>query len=127
MGGVLLALRGFFQRSFLSLAIWHPFFSNRDARLLMRGNFSERILLKQGVPQGDIISPYIFVLAVEVVLIKLNYTKNITGIKGITYSKREARSEAFADDASVFMLREEGNLRNAIMYLRAFSKISGLH
>ena len=65
----------------------------------MRGNFSEIILLKQGVPQGDIISPYIFVLAVEVLLIKLNYTKNITGIKGITYTKRGGRHKAFADDA----------------------------
>ena len=35
----------------------NTFFSNRDVRVLMRGNFSERILLKQRVPQGDIISP----------------------------------------------------------------------
>ena len=39
------------------------FFTNRDACALTKSNFSERILLKQGVPQGDIISPYIFVLA----------------------------------------------------------------
>ena len=62
------------------------FFYNRDACVLMKGFFKERILLKQGVPQGDIISPYIFILAVEVLLIKINNTINI---RGITYAKKE--------------------------------------
>ena len=62
------------------------FFCNRDACVLMKGFFTERILLKQGVPLGDIISPYIFILAVEVLLIKIN---NMINIRGITYAKKE--------------------------------------
>ena len=36
------------------------FFTNRDAQVLMRGEFTGKISLGQGVPQGDIISPYIY-------------------------------------------------------------------
>ena len=46
----------------------------------MKGYFSERIRLREGVPQGDIICPYVFILAVETLLIKINYTKHIKGI-----------------------------------------------
>ena len=98
-------------------------FSNRDARVLMRGEFTGKILLGQGVPQGDIISPYIFILAIEVLLIKIIYTKNI---KGIRYAKTDSRNEAFADDATVFMEGEEEYLQAALNYLDIFSKISGL-
>ena len=41
------------------------FFCNREGRILMNGHLTDKILLEQGVPQGDIISPYIFIIAVE--------------------------------------------------------------
>ena len=68
------------------------------------GHLASKILLEQGVPQGDVISPYIFILMVEILLIKINYTKNL---KGIRYAKRESRSETFADDTTVILERSE--------------------
>ena len=99
------------------------FFKNRDAQILMGGHLTEKISLSQGVPQGDVISPYIFILMVEILLIKINHTKNITGI---TYAHQESRSETFADDTSIFIVRNESNLRNATNYITLFHKISGL-
>ena len=89
----------------------------------MGGNLSEKIILSQGVPQGDVISPYIFILMVEILLIKINHTKNL---KGITYAQHESRSETFADDTTVFIERNEHNLRNAVKYITQFHSISGL-
>ena len=40
------------------------FFDSREAFILLGGHLSKRILLEQGVPQGDVISPYIFIIAV---------------------------------------------------------------
>ena len=90
------------------------FFTNRDAQILMGGHLSEKIHLNQGVPQGDVISPYIFILMVEILLIKINHTKNI---KGITFAQQESRSETFADDTTIFIERSEHNLRNTTKYI----------
>ena len=55
------------------------FFSGREAYILMGGHLTEKIILEQGVPQGDIVSPYVFIIMVEVLLIKINHTANIEG------------------------------------------------
>jgi len=84
---------------------------------------SNPINLEQGVPQGDVVSPYIFILMVEILLLKINYTKNLTGINFATH---EARSETFADDTTIFLNRTPQNLTYAAKYIKAFHKISGL-
>ena len=99
------------------------FLSHRESFILLGGHLTDAIKLEQGVPQGDIISPYLFLLMVEVLLIKITKTKNI---EGITYFKTESRAEAFADDTTLFMTRKESNLRFASRYINKFHSISGL-
>ena len=99
------------------------FYDGRDARVMMRGNLTDRIFLKCGVLQGDIISPYVFILTVEILLIKINFTKNI---RGVNFAKKESRSETFANDTSFFLIKDPRYLRAAVRYLDAFSKISSL-
>ena len=79
--------------------------------------------MEQGVPQGDVISPYIFLLSVEILALKIKHTKNLTGI---TYARREARAEIFADDLSAMVERSEKNLRNFTRILVLFHSVSGL-
>ena len=66
------------------------FFDSREAYILLGGHLTKKILLEQGVPQGDVISPYIFIVAVEVLLFKITFTKNVTGI---SFGSIEGRSE----------------------------------
>ena len=50
------------------MALANPFglfFDKREALILLGGHLSKKIILEQGVPQGDVISPYIFLLCVE--------------------------------------------------------------
>ena len=84
---------------------------------------TDKIHLRQGVPQGDIISPYIFILMVEILLLKINFTTNLTGI---TFAKQESRSETFADDTTIILQRTKNNLIFAKKYLTDFHSISGL-
>ena len=99
------------------------FFCNRDVAVLIKSTFTDRILHGQGILQGDIVSPYIFVIAVEILLIKINFMKNF---KGVTFAKYECRSKTFADDTLIFMEMKEEYLHNMMKYLTFFSKVSGL-
>ena len=99
------------------------FFDSSEAYILLGGHLSKKILLEQGVPQGDVISPYIFIVAVEILLIKITYNRNFTGI---TFGFVEGRSETFADDTTIYIERTPENLRNAIKYLKEFAIISRL-
>ena len=71
----------------------------------------------------DIISPYIFIIAVEILLIKITQSKNIKGVK---IGKKECRAQTFADDTTIFIEREENSLRACIKYIEDFKSISGL-
>ena len=53
------------------------FFQERETYLLINGHMEEKITLKQGVPQGDILSPYIFNICVEILLLKITETKHL--------------------------------------------------
>ena len=64
------------------------------------------------------------ILAVELLLIKINNTKLI---HGINYAQKESRSETFADDTSIFIRRDPNYLRRCIEFLKHFARISGLH
>ena len=77
------------------------------------GELTKKILLEQGVPQGDVVSPYIFILVVELLLIKIKNTKQI---QGINYAQKESRSETFANDNSIFIRRDLNYLRRCIEF-----------
>ena len=53
------------------------FFRNREACILLGDELTKKILLEQRLSQGDVVFPYVFMLAVEILLIKVNLTKNI--------------------------------------------------
>ena len=89
----------------------------------MGGHLTQKILLEQGVPQGDIISPFIFIIAVEILLIKISKSKNI---RGIPLGSSECRALAYADDTSFGILREEQSLRACMSYITHFHTLSGL-
>ena len=68
------------------------FFQKRETYLLLQGHMEEKILLEQGVPQGDILSPYIFNICVEILLFKITQTDKLDGV---TFAKVESRCEAY--------------------------------
>ena len=100
------------------------FFQKRETYLLLQGHMEEKIHLEQGVPQGDILSPYIFNICVEILLLKITMTNKL---EGVTFAKVESRCEAYADDTTIVIKRTEENLRNLVTIIKDFANISGLH
>ena len=99
------------------------FFNSREAMILMGGHLTQTILLKQGVPQGDIISPFIFIIVVEILLIKITKSKHIAGLE---LGSGEIRAQTFADDTTLTIERTDLSLRSCVRYIEAFKEISGL-
>ena len=70
------------------------FFHDRETYRMNDGFLGEKISLEQGVPQGDVLSPYIFNIAVEFLLMKVTFISKIEAIK---CAKCESRAETYAD------------------------------
>ena len=49
----------------------NTFFSSHEANVVVNGHMSSTFKLQQGEPQGDVVSPYIFLLMVKILLIKI--------------------------------------------------------
>ena len=79
------------------------FLNERIAHVLLGGHLTLKILLEQGVPQGDIISPFIFIIAVEILIIKITKSRHTKGIK--LQTEEEIRAQNFADDTSLLIQR----------------------
>ena len=89
-----------------------------EACILLGGELTKRILLEQGVLQGNVVLPYMFILAVELLLIKINNTQLI---KGINYDQKESRSETLADYTSICIKRDDEDLK--VLYVSEFEII----
>ena len=99
------------------------FFNDREAMILMDGHLTNKIFLKQGVPQRDIMSPFIFIIVVEILLIKIPKSKIINGLK---LGSGEIRAQTFADDTTLTIERTELSLRSCVRYIDGYKLMSGL-
>jgi len=87
------------------------------------GHFSSFFNLERGCRQGDPLSPYIFILAVEPLAMAV---KNSNRIKGITVKNREFRLGQYADDTFMLLDGSEGSLTEVLKLLNRFYNCSGL-
>ena len=63
------------------------------------GRMSDYFTLQRGVRQGCPLSPYLFILAVEILAISIRENPDI---KGITIGEKEYKTKLYADDAQFF-------------------------
>ena len=86
------------------------------------GNISEPFDIKRSTRQGDPISPLVFILGLEILLIAIRSDENIRGVR---VEDNEIKLTAYADDASYF-LRDKFSAENLLQKVELFSKVSGL-
>ena len=96
---------------------------NSSSNILQNGYLSDKITLGRGCRQGDLISPYLFVLAAEFLAKSIRLNKEI---KGIIIGEKEHKLSLYADDTTLFMKYEEGSIRSCIGTLVEFKRLSGL-
>ena len=97
--------------------------NNFSASTIHAGNISESFNILRGCRQGDPLAPPLFILAIEILCIKLRSTANIKGYK---MDNLEFLLSLYADDCTIFLEYDEDNLRNTITVLENFYHLSGL-
>jgi len=91
------------------------------------GRLSYFFAVEYGIRQG---CPLAFVLAVELLAIKIKECKDIKGIKNWSsvndvYMEAVVKIALYADDITLF-LQNENEMSNALSIMEGFSRISGL-
>ena len=96
---------------------------NSESCVINNGNYSEFFHLGRGCRQGDPISPYLFIIAAEILS---NSIRSSESIKGISIGNTEFKIGQYADDTFLFLDGSKKSLDSAISCLRKFREYSGL-
>ena len=110
-----------------SLKQWiKTFYQDMKACVTNNGYLSDFFKIGRGVRQGCPLSPYLFIITIEILSLTVRKSPNVTGI---TLSREEIKSSLFADDAddaSFFINGSEKSFSSLINILEEFSAFSGL-
>ena len=98
------------------------FYKNIKSCVINNGFTSDYFTLERGVRQGDPLSPYLFVLAVETLAIAVR--KN-AAMKGLSIRKEETKILQYADDTTA-ALSDINSAHALFSLLDVFSSLSGL-
>ena len=107
-----------------SICRWiETFYNNITSSVIQCGHLSESFSIGRGCRQGDPLSPYIFIICVEFLAIKIRQN---TKIKGIKINNKEFKISQYADDTSIFLDGSSDALNCTLIELDKFADISGL-
>ena len=101
----------------------NTFYSNIQSCVMNNGFSSVHFDVSRGVRQGDPLSAYLFIIALEILAINIRSSENIRGIK--LRDGQEVKLTAFADDMTTFLLDKE-SIDNLFIMLDDFGICSGL-
>ena len=95
---------------------------NSESTVINYGNTAGFFKLQKGIRQGCPISPYLFIIAVEVMA---NGIRENCNVKGIKVGDTEFKISQLADDTTVFVSTFE-SIKTVLQLIEDFGRISGL-
>jgi hypothetical protein len=99
------------------------FYNNIKSTVIINGTISPWFSINRGCRQGDPISPYLFILCVEILGIM---TRENMDIKGITINDVEHKLSQYADDTEFLLEGDKKSFEACILTINRFSRRSGL-
>ena len=107
-----------------SICRWiETFYNDIKSRVIVNGQTTEWFHVERGCRQGDPISPYLFVLSVEILAIMIREDKDIKGVK---VNNVEHKISQFADDTQLVNNGDKKSFEKSIEILDKFGRTSGL-
>ena len=96
-------------------------YTNPESCVMNNGFSSRYFNLNRGVRQGDPLSPYIFILAVELLAINIREQHSIKGFK---IGENEIKLTLYADDMTL-MLQDKYSAKNALDIFKCLKRNQG--
>ena len=98
-------------------------YSNPRCKIVNNGYFSEGFRLSRGVKQGCPLSAYLFIIAIEMLAVKIRSNNNI---KGLEIQGLKTKVSLYTDDSCFLLNPQFGSLHSLIEDLDTFPTLSGL-
>ena len=124
---------GFFNYGDNLVGMVKTILRNRQGRILMDHGVSDMLRVERGTPQGDKASPYLLILCIEILLIKLEIEAGESiGVCIFSEQIRETfwlesmLAEAYGDDLTILFQWDRIGLNSLLKILRDFYGVSGL-
>lgn len=99
------------------------FYADIKSSVLVNGSLGSWFHVQRGCRQGDPISPYLFIMCVEILGIMIRENKNIRGIR---VKESENKIAQYADDTELMLEGDQKSFEEAISNIENFGKVSGL-
>ena len=99
------------------------FYCDITSATIYNGHVSEFFNLERGVRQGDPLSPYLFILVLELLSAAINNDPDINGVK---INDSEFLLSQYADDSSLLLDGNEKSLSQSLSIFDKFSQCAGL-
>lgn len=113
----------FFKFSPCIVRWFKTLYNNASSCVHLNGQYSKWFPLQRGCRQGDPVSPYLYLIAAEVLSLMIRRNNEI---KGISIQDQEVLLRLFADDTTLFLDGSEKSFCETIRTLDHFATISGL-
>ena len=97
-------------------------FKSAQSCVMNDGFFTGYFVLERGTRQGDLLSAYLFILAIEVLLIRVRDSELF---RGIPVTDKEIKLDAYADDGR-FFLKDLQSLYTILDITEEFGTFSSL-
>ncbi len=99
------------------------FYTEIESCIINNGYTSNYFKVSRGVRQGDPLSPYLFILAAEILSTAI---RNDDSVKGFKINGIETKISQYADDTLIFLDGSKTSLVNVINILDMYKSCSGL-
>ena len=97
-------------------------YSGANSCVTNNGHMSDYFAMGRGVRQGCPLSPYLFIIAAEILAISI---RSNSDIKGIVIGEKEYKIKQFADDSQTMSIFDKDSINATIKNFLDFGKVSG--